>query len=101
MTVPSSDTAGIRQTIHALRDAGWELDFVCDGEEDIPITDENKAIADLTAVDQSYLNVKRTRDGQEVTGHVFFVLGNDPDEVICDYTTNLDPTISDLQRSWF
>ena len=97
MTAPSSDSAAIRQTIRALRAAGWELDFVRDGEEDIPVTDENKAIKDLTAVDQSYLNVKRG----EVTGYVFFVLGNDPEEVICDYTTNLDPTISDLTNGWF
>lgn len=97
MSAPTSDKAGIRQTIRALRAAGWELDFVCNQEDDIPVKTEDEAIQHITAVDEAFLNVK----AYDRRGHVFFVLGNSPDEVICDYTTNLSSVIEPLTDSWF
>lgn len=99
MSAPSTDTAGIRQVIRALRAAGHTLLLVDDGGEEITVTTEKAAIEAITAVDQAHLYV--TLPGGESTGWVFFVLGNDPDEVVCDYTTNLDPTIDDLTSSWY
>jgi hypothetical protein len=97
MTAPKSDIEAIRATIHALLDAGWSIHHVDDGEEEIATTDENEAIAALTAVDQSWLYVRRGL----VLGYVLFVLGNDPEEVVCDYTTNLDPIVDELTRTWW
>ena len=50
------------------------------------------------AVDSAWLRV--THPLQSKSGHVFFVLGNDPEEVICDYTINLDHVIGPLMESW-
>jgi len=96
MSAPTSDEAGIRQVIRALKADGWELDFVFDGEEEIPVTGEREAIDAITAVDDAYLNVKRTSE----TGWVYFVLGNEPYEVVCNHTTNLK-TVSTLTSSWW
>lgn len=97
MTAPSSDRAGIRQTIRTLRAAGWELDYVCDQEEDLPVTNEDEAIKAIMAVDEAFLNIKR---GDE-TGYVFFVLGNSPEEVIADSTVNLLDTLDPMTNAWF
>lgn len=97
MSKPSSDAAGIRQTIRALRDAGWELASVNDREEDLKVTNEAEALAAVTAVDEAFLYV--TKGDQR--GYVFFVLGNEPDEVICDYTVNLESAIGPLIEGWF
>jgi hypothetical protein len=98
VTAPSSDLAAIRQTIRALRAAGWTLDRVYVGDdEDQPVSTETEAIAVITAVDDAYLYVKR---GDE-TGWVRFVMGNDPDEVICDHTLTLSAVLDPLTDGWF
>lgn len=98
MTAPSSDKAAIRQTIRALKAAGWTLDRVYGGEdEDQPVTTETEAIDAVTAVDDAHLHVKR---GAE-TGWVRFVMGNDPDEVICDRTLTLSDVLDPLTDGWF
>lgn len=97
MSTPTTDRGGIQQTIRALVADGWQLDRVYDGgDEDQPVTTEPAAIEAITAVDDAYLHVKR---GDE-TGWVRFVLGNAPDEVVSDYTTNLE-AVDTLTRSWF
>lgn len=97
MTVPATDTAAMRQIIRALKAAGWELDRVFDGEEDVPAPTETKALDAINAVDMAHLHVKR---GDE-TGWVWFVLGNDPDEVAADYTVNLTVPIEDVTDGWW
>lgn len=99
MPAPSSDKAGIRQIIRALRDAGWELDYVYDREDETYVATEGAAIDAIMAVDEAFLYVKRTENG--VRGYVFFVLGNDPAEVAADYTVNLSNVIDPLTESWW
>ena len=96
MSAPRSDSAGIRQTARALSEAGWELDHVWDREEHTPVKTEDQVVAAVTAVDDAFLYVKR---GTE-TGYVFFVLGNDPEEVICDHTINLSYVLDLLVEGW-
>jgi hypothetical protein len=97
MTTPTSDSAGIRQTIRALLAAGHTLDYVYDGEDEVKVTIEREAIDAITAVDQAHLHVTLPNGAR---GWVFFVLGNDPEEVICDHTTNLSPVLDPLIDSW-
>lgn len=99
MSAPSSDRAGIRQTIRALRDAGWVLVEVFDGEEDVPVSTETKAVDTITDVDDAFLHVAEgTATGQR--GWVRFVMGNAPDEVICDHTINLGSVLDPLMDGW-
>lgn len=96
MAAPTSDRGGIQQVIRGLRADGWSLDFVDDGEEDVPVTNETEAIEAIMAVDMAHLFVRK---GEE-RGHVWFVLGNDPDEVAADYTLTLSATLDPLIERW-
>lgn len=99
MSAPSSDTAAIRQIIRALRAADYPLDSVWDGEESVEVSTEAEAIEAITAVDQAHLYVKTPNRG--ILGWVFFVLGNDPEEVAADWTVNLSPVLDPLTESWW
>lgn len=81
-----SDRAGIRLTIQALTADGWQLNRVAwDGDYE-QVTGLDDALDLITDLDDSLLVVRR---GEE-SGWVRFVLGNDPAEVVCDYTVNLE-----------
>jgi hypothetical protein len=88
MSVPTSDRGGIQQVIRTLKAAGYELDSVWDGEESTKVSNETEALAVIMELDQATLYVGK--DGHS-TSYVFFVLGNAPDEVVCDYTVDLTP----------
>lgn len=98
MSAPESDTAGIRQTIRALKAAGYTLLEVFDGEEMVKTTTETAAIKAITAVDDATLFV-RTPEG-DYNPWVRFVLGNEPHEVICDHVDSLSPVLDPLTDSW-
>ena len=100
---PRSDRDGIAMAMHALLRTGWDLFQVWDGEDvDIFYNNQNTALDAIMAVDDAMLIVRRPAidhgSGYE-SGWVRFVLGNDPGEVICDYTTNLT-VIHDLIKTW-
>lgn len=103
MGAPTTDRGGIEQTIRALRAAGWELDYVDDREEEYIVTTEPEAVQHVMDVDEAFVHFKKREANGVVyaTGYVFFVLGNAPDEVICDYTTNLEDVVGPLTDSWF
>ena len=99
MPAPSSDTAAIRQVIRALKAADYPLVHVYDGEEEIEVTTETEAIDAITAVDDAYLYVRTPNRG--ILGWVRFVMGNDPEEVVCNHTTNLSPVIDPVTKAWW
>lgn len=105
MGAPTTDRGGIQQTIRTLKAGGWDLDFVFDGGADIPVTGEQEAIDAIMSVDDAYLNVKvsseRYQGRVNETGWVRFVLGNEPYEVINDYTVNLSDAIDPMTDMWF
>lgn len=96
MSAPQTDEAGIRQTIRALRAAGWELEYVDDGEDETLVSNEDKAVKAVTAVDDAILVVGK----DSKRAWVRFVLGNAPDEVVCDYTVNLSDALEPMFESW-
>lgn len=101
---PQCDRDGIAMSMNALLNNGWDLFQVWDGEEYVDIFDNNQntALDAIMAVDDAMLIVRRPAidhgSGYE-SGWVRFVLGNDPGEVICDYTTNLTE-IDKLINTW-
>lgn len=96
MSAPSSDTAGIRQTIRVLRKAGYRLDSVDNGFVE-KVRTEAEAIAEIMAVDDAHLYV--THDGAP-NSWVRFVMGNEPEEVIADHGTSLDHVLDPLMDRW-
>lgn len=97
MSAPKTDEAGIRQTIRALRNAGYVLDYVDDGGEEVKVTNEDEAIDAITAVDNAHLFVTHA---EHPASHVWFVLGNDPEEVICDHGVSLSHVLDPLMERW-
>jgi hypothetical protein len=94
----------LKATVKALLDAGFTLS-VFDGEEDLllhrtgpetPVvggSKDTKTIYNaLYNTDEDYLNAWK---GGHIFGWVRFVYGNDGWDVICDYTTNLEPYIGE------
>jgi hypothetical protein len=102
---PTTDRGAMQQIIRALLAEGWKLHSVYDGEEDIPVTGEKEAIDVVESMDMAHVHFVKGDPALDssllVRGWIFFVLGNEPDEVACDYTTNLDPTVENLTRSWW
>jgi hypothetical protein len=60
---------------------------------------EKEAIDAITAVDDATLFV-RTPAG-DYNPWVRFVMGNDPEEVVCDHGVSLSPVLDPLTESWW
>ena len=99
MSAPSSDRGGVTQIIRGLRATGHTLDRVWDGGENVPVVNEKEALDAIFAVDEAYLHVRLPDSERE--GWVRFVLGNDPEEVVCDYTVNLSDAIDPITDRWW
>jgi hypothetical protein len=99
MSAPSSDKAAIRQVIRALRAAGHVPESCDDGEEVTDLTEdtEDQMIAALMSTDSSSLDV-RLANGER--SWIYFVLGNEPFEVICDHHVNLCSLLDTLTADW-
>jgi len=98
MSAPKTDSAAIRQIIRALLAAGYALDYVDDGEDEVKVSTEAEALDAITAVDSAHLFVKHPT---ERASHVWFVLGNSPDEVAADHGVSLSPVLDPLHHKWW
>jgi hypothetical protein len=108
MSAPESDKAGVRQVIRALRAADHVVYAVEDGASErhdfAPDASEDDIIAEVMSCDDGYLLVRLPRPVDEtgkVTSFVYFVFGNDPEEVVCDHGVNLSPILDPLTRGWW
>ena len=77
MSKPKSDKAAIRQTIRALKRAGYSLPVIFDGEDWVKPDTEAEAIEEIMAVDAATLYVELPTD--DIARWVYFVMGNDPE----------------------
>jgi len=98
MHKPTNDTSGVTQTVKALNNAGWKPLWVqYTGEDEMELVNTvAEAIEEIMAVDDCFLIVEKDGD----RGWVRFVMGNDPDEVVCDYTTKLDDALDPMFAVW-
>lgn len=116
MGAPSSDRAAIRQTIRALRAAGCIPTYAEYGDGDgvdlAETATEDTIIEAVLAVDDCYLIVDLPdvwvgleehagHSPARSTSHIRFVMGNDPEEVICDHGTALSPVLDPLTEGWW
>ena len=88
MTTPKSDHAAIWQFILALKKGGWKAIKITDPEFVVVTGDSPKAIADLIAnnYDEAMLHFSNKEIQNGRTRWAFFVMGNSPEEVVCDYS---------------
>ena len=105
MTTPKSDRTAILQVIRALKKAGWNAVEISDPESVIVKEMNPTEIADLITSHyySAVLHFKKTEVENYRTQWVYFVLGNSPEEVVCDNTISneeFDNIITLLLESW-
>jgi hypothetical protein len=111
MMKPSNDKEAITLILQGLQDKGWRCLMVQDddmaaAEDNVLVNSVEEAVNTITAVDIAtaylYKNGNKppsTKD--ECDGYVWFVQGNDPEEVAADYTVNVDEIISSITEPWW
>lgn len=111
MSAPKTDEAAIRATLRALKNAQHVPTFVDYGDDDgenVENATEAATIAAIMAVDDAILYVRLPAE-TEADGTVLepsesfirFVMGNEPDEVICDHGMRLAPVLDPLTERWY
>jgi len=95
---PSNDREAITLILEGLVKTGHTLVETDDGEEVIPTPTVEDAVEAVTAVDMATV-VMRTPAGER--RWVWFVQGNEPEEVAADYTVGLDPDLSNIVDPWW
>lgn len=97
MTNPTTDRDGVEQTWDALTKAGYTIDVVDGAGEEFKGLSRTQAVEEVTSCDDGYF---RVLEGDQRVGWVWFIFGNSPEEVICDYTVNLEHVIGPLTEGW-
>jgi hypothetical protein len=103
MSKPTSDRAAISRVINGLIEAGCTPTVARDCEnEDMEYAGNTKtAILDhLTSGDESVLFVDLPEGAGRESSHVYFVLGNEPYEVVSDHGVSLTPYIDPITAEW-
>ena len=105
MGKPRTDRTAILQLIQALKKAGWKAVSIS-YPEDVNVRDMNpNAIA--THITDNYdiatLEFKKPEVDNYRTQWIYFVMGNAPEEVACDYTVSnqeFDTIVSETTERW-
>lgn len=88
----------VESLIINIQSAGFTLHSVNDGEERFAQPSLNFAVDTVTSVDESWITF--TDSNGERRG-VFIVLGNEPCEIVCDYTYPKNTSQDDpIQIKW-
>lgn len=95
---PSNDREAITLILEGLTEKGIEPYEVYDSEEMIKVHTVEEAVEAVTAVDDASVYV-RLPDGTE--SFIYFVQGNDPEEVACDYGVTLSEFIEPITDPWW
>lgn len=97
---PSNDREAVTLILEGLVAKGHVIvevqDDIWSGDPDDNVKTGNdvaEAVKAVMAVDEAFVIFER--------GYIYFVLGNDPEEVACDYTVNLDPDLSNITDPWW
>ena len=95
---PSNDQEAIFLILDGLREQGVTTYAVNDGEEVIEVASVSDAVEAITAVDMATAYVTRPDGGDSF---IWFVLGNDPEEVAADYGVSLEKYLDPIVRPWW
>lgn len=99
---PSNDREAIDLILSGLSQKGISITEVIDDtwrpDERTVVTTVQEAIDLVTGVDEAYVFVLTP---EHEPGWIRFVLGNDPEEVVCDHTVNLSEFINPIVGPWW
>jgi hypothetical protein len=99
---PSNDREAVSLIIDGLIAKGVTINTARDGEnEDMKWNGDKKEFIDhLMSCDEGVMFVTLA-DQPDVNSFVYFVYGNDPEEVVCDHTVNLSPYVDPIVQPWW
>jgi hypothetical protein len=96
---PSNDREAITLILTGLVEKGHTIDGVIEdtwNKEGVTLTSDPSEAAELcSGVDECFVYL------DDRSAYIYFVLGNEPEEVACDYTVNLDPDLSAIVDPWW
>lgn len=99
---PSNDHEAIALILEGITKAGCTVTQVMEDtwcpEDLTSVSTVAEAVALVCGVDEAYVYVNSPEDGE---GWIRFVLGNDPEEVVCDHTINLSEFIDPITDPWW
>lgn len=99
---PSNDREAITLVLEGISQKGVTITEVMDDtwcpDERTQVTEVQEAIDLCCGVDEAYVFVELE---DHSTGWIRFVLGNDPEEVVCDHTVNLSEFIDPIVTPWW
>lgn len=98
---PSNDREAITLIVKGLISRGVEPYMVRDGEEDFYTTDPDQIVGHITDVDEAVMFVRLPEGSDRETSHVYFVLGNDPEEVAADWGVSLEEFLDPIVSPWW
>ena len=106
MTTPKSDHAAIWQFILTLKKNGWKAIKITDPEFVVVTGDSPKAIADMITnnYDECILNFSNKEIQNGRTQWAYFVMGNSPEEVVCNYSVGIEEfakLVDQITESWW
>lgn len=99
---PSNDREAVTLILDGLTSLGMKVTSVCDDtwnpNETTDVSTVAEAVDLVMGVDEATVYITNL-DGKE--SFIYFVLGNDPEEVACDYGVSLDPHLSNIVDPWW
>jgi len=94
----------VKKTLETFTELGYVFS-VYDGGEQHPVTSNiEEAMEQIFAVDEAHLHVFSPKLQEEIgtsnkcSGWIWFVMGNDGWDVICDYTVGLEEILKPVEK---
>lgn len=102
MSMPKDDTSAVRQVLDELRATGWKAVYL-EYRETSDLTEvwefsPEELLNEVMATDSVFVHVHHNE--LKANAWAYIVLGNDPEEVVADYTMNLDDVMNTLVERW-
>lgn len=102
MSKPVDEISAVRQVLDELRTTVWKAVYLeyrhsCDLTEVWDFSPE-QLLNEVMATYHVFVHVMH--DEHKDAAWLLFVFGNDPEEVVADYTTNLNNVMDTLTERW-
>lgn len=102
---PSNDREAITLILEGLTKAGCKVTEVCDDtwNKDVLTTVDSieEAVNLVTGVDEAVVYLDLPAGAERESTFIYFVLGNEPEEVACDHGVSLSPYIDPIVTPWW
>jgi hypothetical protein len=107
---PSNDREAVTIILTRLSEQGFTFPMVQDDTWDndpnnnVRPKDVQEAVDTVMGVDEAFVYVNfpgTVAVDNESDAHIYFVLGNSPEEVVCDHSVSLSPHLDPITKPWW